>query len=414
MKRIIKIVTVFTLAFSLVLPILAAPIVSPALNVIAKGNRMIKSALISSDVYFSENDFMKCLGTVSIDTVKLTELPPPAEGVLKLGTLVVTEGQSVKKEYLSLLRFVPADEQVLSTSLEFSCGETTVPCTIKFLEEVNFAPVFAKEEKGVSTYCDVSYYGNVAMSDPEGDNLDLQVVSYPSHGILTVTDSLRGSYVYTPTAGFVGDDEFTVVARDNFGNYSMASTIEVRVEKNDVVFTDTSGHWCENAAICLYKKGIAEAADVSEELVFSPEDKVTREEFVVMVMKALDVATLTDSNTSFADNSAISVGSRPYVATAERLGYVNGKEKDGLMYFDPTGAISKSEAAVIVNNILGYEEENYISVFADDSTIPAWAKSAIYALTSAGVFNGNGDGVIAPSALLSRAETVQMLYNLIN
>ncbi|MBR5538821.1 MAG: S-layer homology domain-containing protein, partial [Clostridia bacterium] len=344
MKKTIKMAMAFILAFTLVLPIIAAPIVSPALNVIAKNNRMIKSALISSDVYFSENDFMKCLGTASIDSVKLTELPPSAEGILKLGTLVVTEGQSIKREYLSLLRFVPADERVLSSSFEFSCGDTIMPCTVKFLEEVNFAPVFAKEENEVSTYRDVSYYGNVTMSDPEGDNLDLQIVSYPSHGVLTVTDSLRGSYVYTPTAGFVGDDEFTVVARDNFGNYSLANKVEVRVEKNEVIFTDTNGHWCENAAICLYKKGIADVAVVNEELVFSPEDKVTREEFVVMAMKALKVETLTDSNTSFADNSAISVGSRPYVATAERLGYVKGKEKDGLMYFDPAGAISKSEA----------------------------------------------------------------------
>lgn len=413
MKRNIKFVLALILAFALVLPVMASPIVSPALNVIAKNNRMIKSGLVSSDVYFSENDFMKCLGIASVDSVKIAQLPPAAEGTLKLGTLIVTEGQTVKSEYLSILRFVPADEKVVSTSIEFTCGGTTVPCTVKFLEEVNFAPVFAKESNKVSTYCNVSYFGNVNMSDPEGDNLDLQVVSYPKHGILTVTDSLRGSYKYTPTNGFVGDDEFTVVARDNFGNYSSASTINIRVEKNDVLFTDAQGHWCENAAICLYKEGIADAATISDGLVFSPDDNVTREEFVVMVMKALGATTLTDSDTSFADNSAIDIRYRPYVATAERLGYVNGSEKDGLMYFEPKGAISKSEAAVIVNNILKYESGDYISVFADDGAIPAWAKSAVYALTSAGVFNGNGEGVIAPSALLSRAETVQIIYNLI-
>ena len=51
--------------------------------------------------------------------------------------------------------------------------------------------------------------------------------------------------------------------------------------------------------------------------------------------------------------------------------------------------------------------------FADDGAIPTWAKGAIYALTSAGVFNGDGEGVIAPSAVLSRAQTVQMLYNIL-
>ena len=413
MKRKFRIILALTLVLALALPVAATPIVSPALNVIAKNNRLIKSGLVSSDVYFSENDFMKCLGISSVESVKVATLPPAAEGTLKLGTLLVTEGQTVKSEYLSLLRFVPADEKVLSTSIEFSCGGTTVPCTVKFLEEVNFAPVFAEESDKVSTYCNVSYFGNADMTDPEGDNLDLQVVSYPKHGILTVTDALRGSYKYTPADGFVGDDEFTVVARDNFGNYSSASTISIRVEKNDVLFTDTKGHWCENAAICLYKNGIADAAVLSDGLIFSPEDNVTREEFVVMVMKALDADTLTDSDTSFADNSAIDVRYRPYIATAERLGYVNGSEKEGLMYFEPKGAISRAEAAVIVNNILEYESGEYISVFADDSAIPTWAKSAIYALTSAGVFNGNGDGVIAPSAVLDRAGAAQMIYNLI-
>ena len=414
MKKFLCFALVFTFVMLFSLNAIASPIVSPALNVIAKNNKMIKSGLVSGDIYFSEQDFKKTLGVSYVDSVKVEKLPSAAEGVLKLGTLVVTEGQTVKSEYLSVLRFVPADENVTGASIVFSHNGTDVPCTLKFLDSVNYAPVFASDGDDVTTYTNVSYYGNVRMSDPEGDKLDLQVVSYPKHGLLTVTDSLRGSYKYTPVYNFVGEDEFMVVARDNCGNYSTVSTVNIRVEKNDVFFTDAKGHWCENAAICLYEKGIAEAVKLGEGLVFSPNDNVSREEFVVMVMKALGANTLTDSDTSFADNSAIDVRYRPYIATAERLEYVNGMEKDGLMYFDPKGAVSKAEAAVIVNNILGYESGDYISVFADDSAIPTWAKTAIYALTSAGVFNGNGDGVIAPSAILDRASAAQMIYNLID
>lgn len=412
MKSKFKIVIVAVLAVTLALPILASPIVSPALNNIARNNRLIKSGLVSNDVYFSEQDFMKCLGVSAVESVKIEKLPPASDGVLKLGTLLVTEGQKIKGDYLSVLRFVPADEMVKSTSVVFSCGQTEVPCTVKMLDNVNYAPVFASEENSISTYCNVSYFGNARMSDPEGDSIDLQVVSYPKHGVLKVTDAKRGSYVYTPSNGFVGNDEFVVVARDNCGNYSSVSTVNIRVEKNDVFFTDAKGHWCENAAISLYEKGIAEALEVGTSLVFSPNDNVTREEFVTMVMKAVGVTTMTDKNTSFADNSSIDVRYRPYVATAERLGYVNGSEKDGLMYFDPKGVISKAEAAVIVNNILALEGGDCISVFADDISIPTWAKTAVYALTEAGIFNGNGDGAIMPSALLDRAGAAQMIYNI--
>ena len=132
-----------------------------------------------------------------------------------------------------------------------------------------------------------------------------------------------------------------------------------------------------------------------------------------MTMRALCIGTLTDAKSSFADDDAIDVRFRPYVATAQRMGYIQGRDVDGNVYFDPKATITKAEAAVVINNVLGAEESEYISVFADDGAIPAWAKTAVYALTSAGVFNGNGEGAISPSAILSRAQTVQMLYNAI-
>lgn len=402
--------SMLVLAFAMTV---SATIVSPALNVIAKNNKMIKSGLIYSDIYFSESDFMKCLGITSVDSITVESLPAAADGTLKLGNLNVSEGQTIDSKYLSVLRFVPANESIIGTELVFGHNDTDIPCMLKFVKEVNFAPVFAEEGDVLHTYRNVSCYGNVSLSDPEGDITDLQIVSYPEHGTLTITNQTRGSYKYTPSSNFIGNDSFTVVARDGYGNYSSAQKIEVKVEKANISFSDTKGHWCENAAIYIHQKGVAEAINYNDEMVFCPDDNVTREEFVAMAMKALGASTLTDSATSFADNGSIDVKYRPYVATAQRLGYINGKEVDGLMCFVPKGNITKAEAAMVINNILGYEEGEYTSVFADDSAIPVWAKSAVYALTSAGVFNGNEDGKIVPSAILSRAETAQMLYNIL-
>lgn len=413
MKTKIRPILVSVIAILLVVSAYAAPIVSPALNVLSKKNTLIKSGLVYNDVYFSEQDFMKCLGISEVESVKVEVLPPAADGTLKLGTLYVTEGQTIKNEYLSMLRFVPAADSVTGTDITFSCGGTEIPCVVKLLDAVNYAPTFAGEEDSVRTYRNVSCYGNVRSSDPEGDITDLQVVSYPKHGALTVTDASRGSYCYTPSDNFVGDDSFVVVARDSYGNYSGVQTVSVRVEKTGVFFTDTAGHWCENAAIALYEAGAAEAANYQNGLVFCPDDNVSREEFITMVMKTIGVSTLTDSDTSFADNASIEVRYRPYVATAQRMGYISGRENDGLLCFDPKDSITKAEAAVVINNILGLEEGEYVATFADDNAIPTWAKGAIYALTGAGVFNGDGEGVIAPSAVLSRAQTVQMLYNIL-
>ncbi len=413
MKNRITVSIVLLLVAMLTFAAAASSIVSPALNIIAKKNTMIKSGLVYNDIYFSEQDFMKCLGVTKVDSITVEELPEPSDGVLKLGTLNVTEGQTISSEYVSVLRFVPSSDKITASSLVFNCDGTEVPCTLKYLDEVNYAPAFAEESDNVKTYSNVSCYGSVKASDPEGDVLDIQIVMYPEHGTLSVTDTARGSYRYTPSSGFVGEDEFVVVARDDYGNYSAVQTITVNVEKNGIFFSDAAGHWCENAAICLYEAGAVEAAEYHGSLVFGPDDNVTREEFVAMAMKAIGVATLTDSNTSFSDNYSIDVKYRPYVATAQRMGYISGKEADGVVYFDPKGNITKAEAAVVISNILGLEEGKFVSVFADDTAIPTWARGAVYALTSAGVFNGDGEGVIAPSALLSRAQSVQMLYNAI-
>ena len=415
MKTKFRPIFVLVIAILLVVSAFAASIVSPALNVLSKKNTLIKSGLVYNDVYFSEQDFMKCLGISEVDSVKVEALPPAADGTLKLGTLYVTEGQTIKKEYLSMLRFVPAADSVSGTDITFSCDGTEIPCVVKLLDSVNYAPTFASEEDSVRTYRNVSCYGNVRSSDPEGDVTDLQVVSYPKHGTLTVTNAARGSYCYTPSNDFVGEDSFVVVARDSYGNYSGVQTVSVRVEKTGVFFTDTAGHWCENAAIALYEVGAAEAAKYQSGLVFCPDDTVSREEFITMVMKTIGASTLTDSDTSFADNASVDVRYRPYVATAQRMGYINGRDYDGQLCFDPKDSITKAEAAVVINNVLGLEEGEYVMTFADDGAIPTWAKGAIYALTSAGVFNGDGEGegVIAPSAVLSRAQTVQMLYNIL-
>ena len=390
----------------------ASAIVSPALNVLSKQNTLIKSGLVYSDIYFSEQDFKKCLGLSAVDSVKVCALPPESDGMLKLGTLQVAEGQTVRSEYLSILRFVPANEQVRYTSCTFSHDDTEIPCTLNLLSAVNYAPTLAAEASTVKTYRGVACYGSLPASDPEGDRLDYQVVEYPTHGILTMTDRARGAYVYAPAAGYTGSDAFTVVVRDEYGNYSGTQTVSVQVGKSDTHFTDVEGHWCENAAIALYDAGIATAVRYQNGLAFCPTDAVSREEFVTMVMKTLGVSTLTDAESSFADNSEIAVEYRPYVATAQRLGYIGGREVDGALCFAPKDCITRAEAAVLLNNVFGYETDGAVSVFADDGAIPTWARGAVYALTAAGVFNGDGEGAIRPSALLDRASTVQMLYNI--
>ena len=171
MKKNFRLLLAAFVACALLITASASAIVSPALNVLSKQNTLIKSGLVYSDIYFSEQDFKKCLGLSAVDSVKVSALPPESDGALKLGTLQVAEGQTIRAEYLSVLRFVPASEQVRYTRCTFSHDGTEIPCALNLLDTVNYAPALAAASSSVKTYRGVACYGNLAAADPEGDRL---------------------------------------------------------------------------------------------------------------------------------------------------------------------------------------------------------------------------------------------------
>ena len=59
--------------------------------------------------------------------------------------------------------------------------------------------------------------------------------------------------------------------------------------------------------------------------------------------------------------------------------------------------------------IVGADEPETVPVFADHSSVPAWAQGSLYALSNAGIFTGTGSGNLSPNASLSRAQTAQIL-----
>ncbi|MCA9246607.1 MAG: tandem-95 repeat protein [Planctomycetales bacterium] len=63
-------------------------------------------------------------------------------------------------------------------------------------------------------------------TDPEGDSLSAQVVSPPSHGVLTLRND--GSFEYVPQVGFVGLDTFAYAADDD-RDVSAAATVTINV-----------------------------------------------------------------------------------------------------------------------------------------------------------------------------------------
>jgi len=209
----------------------------------------------------------------------------------------------------------------------------------------------------------------------------------------------------------VGADSFIYRVRDEYGNYSdeCKVNLEIKERTTDAVLTDMYGHWAHSAALSAFSDGSLEVISENGKLYFDPYETITREDFLKAVMTALGAPNLPETKTVFADDSDISEGLGGYVAAAYELGIVKGTMEAGRLSFNPADAITRAEAAVILNRILGATTDGLLPAFSDIGSIPTWAKADMHALANIGILNGNGNS-LHPTSTVTRAQTAQMLY----
>ncbi len=392
---------------------------SPAFMNLAEDFTMVKSGLVAGEITFTAEDFAKALGT-STNSITVTALPPVSSGTLLLGDAPVLANQIISREALHTLRFVPSKDCTEASFRFKSGGEYSVDCLLRYTDSVNLAPTIVRSAGALTaeaaelwTQQDIAAYGSLASSvtDPEGDALTFEITRYPENGLLRLTNSKNGDYCYTPCDGVTGEDSFSYVVRDEWGNYSDEVSVIIDIDKAaaDLVFADMDGHWAHNAALVMAAENAMDVESVNGALYFRPEEEISREDFLVTVMKALGAGEVAPCSTVFDDHSEISADATGYIDRAYDLGIIKGVRENGGLYFKPSSTITRAEAAVILNAILGAEEPDTVPVFADHSSVPAWAQGSLYALSNAGIFTGTGSGNLSPNTPLSRAQTAQIL-----
>ena len=177
-----------------------------------------------------------------------------------------------------------------------------------------------------------------------------------------------------------------------------------------VYFSDLeSVPWAKEAIEALAAKGVVSGPGDG---TFRPNNKVTRAEFLKMLMTAFS---LIDKNaaSTFSD---VKEGMWYYeaVATAEKLGIVKGKG-DGS--FGVNEQITRQDMAVMAYRISLILDMNLGTgsgdvQFADKSDISAYALEAVAAMQEKGIINGIGDNRFAPKNNATRAEAAVIIYRL--
>lgn len=190
----------------------------------------------------------------------------------------------------------------------------------------------------------------------------------------------------------------------HFSDYAVAYN---KVSFNDVA----SDAWYNKAVSFIAAREITSGTGNGN---YSPEAKLTRGEFLVMLMKAYGIAPDTNSTDNFSD--AGDTYYTGYLAAAKRLEITAGI---GNNQYAPSKGITRQEMFTLLYNALKVigqlpqgDSSRTLSDFTDAGQIDSWAKDAMTLLLETGTVGGN-NGALTPLSTTSRAEMAHVLFNLL-
>jgi hypothetical protein len=138
------------------------------------------------------------------------------------GTVAITDSSAGTYTYSPKVNYNGSD------SFTFTSSDGTLLDTAKVsltVNSVNDSPIaFASR---FSTNEDTEYSGSVTGFDVDNDMLTYNILTNPSNGTVSITNSSLGTFTYSPTINYNGDDSFTFTANDY--NYSDTATVSIRI-----------------------------------------------------------------------------------------------------------------------------------------------------------------------------------------
>lgn len=181
---------------------------------------------------------------------------------------------------------------------------------------------------------------------------------------------------------------------------------------NQVVFSDiSSDYWGYDYIYGLNSLGIINGYNEKGTMVFKPEAKITRAEFVKLLVTSMDI-NLDDAegiSLKFADNDNLPQWAVLYIKAAVMKGLINGKNIDNKLYFAPDDFITREEIAAIIGRSISSSEKG-TEDFADKNLISSWAYKEIQKLTELGIITGYEDNTFRPKNNATRTEASVMIY----
>jgi len=313
-----------------------------------------------------------------------------------------------------------------SADLTIATGMATVRFNASAVDAINAA---ASGEIKIS----------IALADTSGfsDKVKAQIGNRPVYDF-TVTSNGKtisslgsgNAHISLPYKPAVGEDTNAIIAyyiNDSGelttlqGNYNAGTGMvefiashfsTYAVGYNKLAFSDVNAaDWYYKPVTFMAARGITTGTGSGG---FSPNDSLTRGQFIVLLMRAYGIEA--DKNTADNFSDAGDTYYTGYLAAAKRLGISKGVGDNN---FAPENEIMRQDMFTLLYRALSVlgklpqaSTSTTVDDFVDADHVSAYANDAINAFIKAGIISGS-NGKLDPMGLSTRAQMAQVLYKLL-
>ncbi len=173
-------------------------------------------------------------------------------------------------------------------------------------------------------------------------------------------------------------------------------------------FVDIAGHWAENQIAVLVEKDLVKGKGES---IFDPDSFVTRAEFVALITRALSIEDVEAKENVFND---VKINDWYYstIYSAYQSGLISGS---GDSFRPNDKITREEAVVVLIKALkkLGKEVKKSDMIFGDSDKISPWAVDYVNQAVATGLVKGMGDGYFSPNSDATRAQAVIMITRLL-
>lgn len=252
----------------------------------------------------------------------------------------------------------------------------------------------------------------------EGELLDLTglvvtlVYSNGNKEEIAWQDFAAKGIVVSPENGFILDVSLRkILIKAGGKTEELAISVKEVIREDLPVITipvvrpiDIESHWANAAIQQLMTAGIISGYPDN---TFRPDTKITRAEFAIMLVKALDLQT----NTSKTFLDTADHWANEYIATAVAGGIVQGYNNEE---FGPDDMITREQIAVMIGKAAQLNAMAGELSYSDKNDASDWARGWIAAVIESKLMSGYPDNTFKPQANATRAEAANVTAAFLN